>query len=155
MYKPRRLQFTEQIGRSRFSFDFQLRGTVIVLYGDSGTGKTLFYKALAKEKNSGWYEKQFGGKVYLFSDDSSTQCSNFLRDTMPQLKNALVVFENASNYLSQEDFQRIVCDFENYYVIITRSVSGLQITPNYFAEVFTDKNGVLRLKYRYSKQGWY
>ena len=103
MYNPMRLTITEPFGSQLFSFDFQLFGTVTVLLGNSGTGKTLFCRAMTHGTAQKWYAKHFHGEVFVFTDASKATCKCFLRDSVPKLSNALIVMDNANNYLTQKD----------------------------------------------------
>lgn len=155
MYAPRRLLFNDNIEGTEFKFDFQLHGTVTVLSGNSGTGKTLFYRALEHNSVRTWYRETFKGRIYLFSDKNGDTCNEFVRQTVPSLRDALIVMDNASNYLTRADYDTIVRDPNNYYVIITRQINDIDLSPNYFAEAYQEKNNILKLKYEFNKVGWY
>jgi hypothetical protein len=134
----------------RASFDLDLRGRIVVVKGFSGTGKTLFYKAM--ESALKVYDSGKLPETILVNRKNSEY-------KLPEIYKAhhkFIVIDNADRVfdLHPELVRYINQDFTNNYLIFARKAYDLGISPNYFAE-FCDYDKLIKLKYSYSMEGWY
>lgn len=128
-------------------YDLDLRGNVTVVKGDSGTGKTLLCK-VAKQNI-----ENYGDKRLAVIDSSNKNIINM--ESLRNLKGKIIFIDDADLIKQKELFNFIVTDTSNYYIVFKRDSTDIKVSPNYVAIMVKDNNGVRRLQYKFSVEGWY
>lgn len=135
------------------TFDLNLRGHVVVIRGDSGTGKTFLWNTVNIIKNSG-----FG----RFTEDlKNVEIINWENrgaysiEALKTYKNKLIIIDNASCFITQEIADFIADDTQNQYLIFTRDAGvTFHISPNYLGDFVSNGNRI-SIEYRSSRTGWF
>jgi len=131
-----------------YVIDFELRPPVTIIGGDTGTGKSLFWRWLTVQvklpENRNIFEDI---KLLNFSSDI---------DDIVNKKNRLFVIDQADVLLqgSPDIVEHIALDVDNEYVIMCRSSFDFDVSPNHYATI-VEANGVFTLNYRFNVKGWY
>lgn len=136
-------------------FNVKLRGNIVVVRGDSGTGKSYFCSSIVTFKNSDIYPdnsiEQWIDKIEVIdaSIGKNVDILNILRNKSGKL----IVIDNGDILLNDNVVEHIVFDMKNQYLIFCREDFAFHITPNYYGE-FVNKNNCITLRYFYSEEGW-
>lgn len=118
-----------------------LRDQVLLIEGDSGTGKTLVFNV-------------FKDRSIL---DKNIVCINkaLLRDTnknfitlVKRLKNKIILVDNADIILTSEARKHIMFDEYNQYIIMGRNSEGLPVSNLSFTEL-VDTGTEIYLRYKF------
>lgn len=131
-------------------FDLELRPSITIIEGDSGTGKTMLIDTIKDLQAA----EQLTGRKYL-DTDRNIQFLNF--DTVNDLsaENTFYIIDNADILLTDKLSKAIIRNrFNSRFLIFGRRSYNLGLSPNYFGE-FYDDNGVIRVKFEYSELGWW
>lgn len=146
MYKPKKLQIkgTNSSG-DRIVFNLDLRGTVTIIRGYSGTGKTLLCK-MARQMIEGGNEDI----VVLGPSEWST-----INSVLSEYRNKIIIIDNADICVGNKVLEHILQDENNYYILMRRNNYGIELSPNYYATLEDDGNMTVKLKYKWNKPRWY
>jgi hypothetical protein len=135
-------------------YDLKIRAPLTVVYGDSGTGKSLLC-SLVKLCNTQLYLEGKDPQVLFLNISEGLNLLN--EDPL----NKLVIVDNADILLprSEEFCMRFTQSFlrgrpKGRYLVFSRGCIDLHITPNYYAE-FVQTDGVISLKYLTSNKEWF
>jgi len=107
----------------KFALDIELKYNLILIAGDSGTGRTLMFNVL---------RVHFKDDVrFIFIDGIQNTDIECVR----QLNGKLIIIDNADRLLNNEIRNYIVRDTHNQYIIIGRDPSLLAIEMQQIYEV--------------------
>ncbi len=105
-------------------FDLYFNSKLTIIGGDSGTGKTLFFKLMqARAQNSN----------DIVCININTPLFN-LPEFIENNSNKLIVIDNADIILSNRDKFAVATDDKNQYIILGRNVSGFHIMNEQYTE---------------------
>lgn len=90
---------------------------IILVGGDSGTGKTFLYNSLQGEIN--------GMHICRVDVDSSEKMFNFIADTE---RDSLIMVDRADIWLTDTMKQVIAADINNTYLVFGRNPDNLNLT---------------------------
>lgn len=146
------LQFSKGIDR----FDLNLRGDLVVVRGFSGQGKTFCYKILEM------YRAAMAQDFVKGLDLRRLELINVFTNPDPasvvgklaQCSGKFIVIDNADAILTDEIASKIGQDWNNQYLIFSRSLLSFHISPNYYAQMRV-RGGLHTLHYEYSVEGWF
>ena len=135
--------------QNRIHFHLELRGRITQVYGESATGKSLLgYVIRATEKyNRGNPDVEYDVSKVLYIDSL---------EEMNKIKNRsgdLIIIDRGDAFLTDDQVNMIREDKNNTYLVISRRILDLGISPNYYAE-FVECDGRVELRYKYSVEGW-
>lgn len=100
-----------------FSYNLEFDDRIILVGGDSGTGKTFLYGILTEEYNA---IKLFNHKSDDFLETIKLCCNNF------------IVIDNA-DYLLNEDVRRFInFELSNQYMLFLQNCDGLNVSDKSF-----------------------
>ena len=100
-----------------FSYNLEFDDRIILVGGDSGTGKTFLYGILTEEYNA---IKLFNYKSDDFLETIKLCCNNF------------IVIDNA-DYLLNEDVRRFInFELSNQYMLFLQNCDGLNVSDKSF-----------------------
>ena len=128
-------------------FEFHLRGKVTIVNGLSATGKTYlcrYVKEIQQDLNSD-FGTEFGNVFLLDSENK-----NCIYDQSGKL----IIVDRAELILTDDIVNFINSDNSNRYLIFSRGLTGIRVTPNYFATIERDGDKYT-LKYEFSERGWF
>ena len=129
-------------------FSFDLKNDIIVVNGDSGTGKSMFCDVLNNTRKM-TAKNSLKDVVTVFNEDNPLEIGFLFRK-----KKHLFVIDNADILLTDEIVDHIAYDINNQYLIFARGPWCFQITPNCFAEVIFN-DGLKKYELKYFKiPGW-
>lgn len=123
------------------TIELELRDQIVLIEGDSGTGKTLIFKV-------------FKDQSIL---DNNIVCINkaLLRDTkknfitlVSKLRGKIILVDNADIILTSEARKHIMFDEYNQYVILGRNSDGLPVSNLSFTEL-VDTGTKIYLRYKF------
>ncbi len=124
-------------------FDIELKNDLVLVEGDSGTGKTLLFKALVQ------YTGVYGSPLVFLNYERTFSDIDKIRDTLIKSRNKLIVIDNADIILDLEMRGRIALDRNgNQYLIFGRNIYGLGVTKRALCYLEI-KNNIGKLKYKY------
>lgn len=132
-----------QVSDRDVSFDLELRGGIVLIGGDSGTGKSYLVNLVNDRIEEG-----------AISDDEICVVHKDNEKGFRQCKNKLVIIDRADDILDQDDVDFINQDMYNQYLIMTRHRFEFFVSPNYIATLQHDSNNHFTLKYMSSLKGW-
>lgn len=129
--------FKIELGTRKYMFQLEIRRNITVLLGDSGVGKTAFCNMLNlylrhEKAISLNIESKYGTQVAL--------------KILSDFENALTIVHNAHNtifFIDEDVFSAIpnasdiIHNTSNYFVILSRRVTGLNSLPISYSEVYT------------------
>lgn len=114
-------KFICDIGNVKFNIEF--KSGLVAIMGDSGKGKTLLAEYLAK-----WCINN-GIEFSLYNYKNG----NSIESAIGNLRNNIVIIDNADIILTDENRFGIALDESNQYVIMTRRLEGLMLDKNEIA----------------------
>ena len=124
----------------------ELRGNKNVIKGSSGTGKSYLYDRLANLKKS-------SGNVSEYTVDNIVLLNKDNIGDLKEYKGKLIIIDRAELLLTEEEIDIINADDDNRYLIFSRVLMGLELSPNHQADLITE-NGITKMKYRFNVKGW-
>lgn len=128
-------------------FEFHLRGKVTIVNGLSATGKTYlceYIKEVQQDLNSD-FGTEFDN-VFLLNSEN--------KDCIYKQLKKLIIVDRAELILSNDIVNFINSDNNNKYLIFSRGLTGIRVTPNYFATIERDEDKYV-LRYEFSEKGWF
>ena len=128
------------------SYYLELRGNKNIIKGNSGTGKTFLCDRIDRIKKQKDNMSQYDVEnIVVLNTDNI--------DKLPNYRNKLIIIDEAELLLSDKDVEIINTDNSNRYLIISRCLMGIDLTPNHQADLVLE-DGVTKLKYRFNVKGW-
>lgn len=126
-------------------FNFDLRGHLTIIDGDTSSGKSMFCELLT---------------LIRCNDDRYADCQvfsykyPFSLEILKALKNKLIIIDNGDILLNEGIVEYIAGDYNNQYIIIARQPFDFGVSPNYYAEI-QEKDNKFYLEYFDNAKGWY
>lgn len=120
-------------------FDLQFNDRLTLIDGESGTGKTMLFKAIERDT--------LLGKTNIICLNFDDIPSGNIEHTLASVKNKVIVIDNADVALNLSRRMQISLDTDNQYIIFTHSTDGYKPSRRSLAELVV-KNGKGRLVYR-------
>lgn len=108
--------------------DFLLTNNIILIMGDSGTGKSVVFSILQEAASI---------------DDRIVPVSYMRKDITNQIKNQtgkIIIVDNADVILTDELRKHIAFDAQNQYILLGRNPQNLMITAENLFELDSVKN---------------
>ena len=127
----------------KYIFDLELRGKIISVGGDSGTGKSLMYDRLTKEI--------INDSITGVSCFNATSKPNDLRELIFRDRNELVVIDNVDILLVDWDDPKRLRKSNNRYILFTRNPQFYGILENCQAKLVCKKLKSLKTGIQYYK----
>lgn len=122
-----------QITHTNYYVDLHLESNITFIAGDSGTGKSAVFSFIEE----------------YASEHKNLRCFNYLdhsksyKKSIKQLKQKLIVIDNADLLLDDKMRQYIALDTENQYIIIGRNPGGLMLLKDEINELISEnKDGI-------------
>ena len=117
--------------------DLKFKDGLTIITGKSGSGKSFIFKNIV-------FENQIKENDFFLIDAMSQD----RKSKIGELKNRVIVIDNASSILKMRDRRKIAFDFDNQYIIFSHSISGFMCDGDNIAELVS-KNGNLSLVYQF------
>ncbi len=128
-------------------FNIQLKGKKTIIYGDSGTGKSLIcskIKDFQEDSNVGY--RPYTANNIIIIDNRNI-------DLIGRGSNNLIIIDRIEKVLTDDLVLKINTDRENRYLLIGRKALGIDISPNYYGELIQNNN-LISIRYKYNIGGW-
>lgn len=123
--------------RYKIKFDLKFLHELLLIDGDSGTGKSLFYKLIKSNTLND------DSTLCINKDMAHINIASILKDTF----NKLVVIDNADIILGPMERHIIASgNNNNQYIILGRDTAGLVEFPDQYA-IMTIRNNIATLDY--------
>ena len=127
---------------------FNLKFKGLKTTGKSATGKSLLCSIIREIQN----DKNIVGKKYDASNLFLVTEENMYN--IKNIQDKLIIIDRADIILDSEVINMINNDWGyNKYLIFSRRPLGIDLSPNYFAEL-EEKDKVFSLKYMFNKKEW-
>lgn len=135
-------------------FDLQLRGNLIVVLGNSGSGKSFFAKTVNRLKLNPMVSSDMEKwlkcvNVINYENINYINLNGLIESSNGQL----FIMDNADNYLNTSLVKLIANDIKNQYIIFTRLGWEFETSPNYVGEFLLNGKKIY-LSYLFSESGW-
>ena len=117
----------------KFEFDLQFLHRILMIDGDSGVGKSLFYKMM--------YSKALNNKDIICINRGSSWID--LSKELRKHSNKLIIVDNAEVILGDRERFIISTDITNQYIIFGRNPEGLVRCPIQYARMKIKDNRVV------------
>ena len=115
-----------------FSYDLVFDDRIILVGGNSGTGKTVLYEMLEDLRLTDEYKAI---KLFNYKSDNISQ-------SIKQCKNNFIVIDNA-DILIDDDIRRFInFEFSNQYMLFLRNCDGLNVSDKSFKVLQLDNNKI-------------
>ena len=135
-----------------FTVNLEIRRPITKLLGDSATGKSFIVGMILVNKES--EETNSMDAEFSFSNIEVIKGKKdlgLLSSTNPDL----FIIDRSDYVLEDEDIELIKkLSVYKDFLVIGRGVVGLNLSPNYIAELY-EKDKTFFLYYRYSVKGWW
>lgn len=128
-------------------FDLKMRGSICIINGGSGSGKTFLCEYIQNAKNS--LNMDFGER---FSNVFILNVQN--KNQIIELKNNLIIIDRADLVMTKDLADFINRDKKNKYLVMARGVTGIDVSPNYYATLQKERN-CFKLNYAFSEKEWF
>ena len=115
-----------------FSYDLTFDDRIILVGGDSGTGKTVLYEMLEDIKLTEEYKA-----IKLFNYKSD----DFL-EAIKQCRNSFIVIDNADCMINDDIRRFINFELSNQYMLFLRNCDGLNVSDKSFKVLKLDNNRI-------------
>ncbi len=115
-----------------FLYDLVFDDRIILVGGNSGTGKTVLYEMLEDLRLTDEYKAI---KLFNYKSDNISQ-------SIKQCKNNFIVIDNA-DILIDDDIRRFInFEFSNQYMLFLRNCDGLNVSDKSFKVLQLDNNRI-------------
>jgi len=131
-----------------YTFSFELRPPITVVDGDSGVGKSLFWRCLLAIKQLPEYKNKYTD-VILMNRDTDIKTILGSKDKLFVIDNGDILFDEAP-----EVVEFISLDALNQYIIMCRCDYNFEISPNHYANI-VEVDNKFTLSYEFNLRGWY
>lgn len=144
-WEENRLRFKDSNNKE---YDIKLRGNITVVNGDSASGKSLVVHKLSefKARNNKGMTPYSIDNIFIVNMDN--------KDKILEQHDKLIIIDRAEMIMTPDLAYFINRDSENRYLVYSRAPIGIEVSPNYYANMI-DENGVLKIRYLYSVKGWF
>lgn len=134
-----------------FGVDIILKTDIVIINGNSATGKTLLVNSIREQKDN---EDANGISEYSFGNIETIRKKDELGRLNFSKKGNLYIIDRADIILKDRSIvDNIYFDTSNKYIIMARCNLGFNLSPNYYAEMLCDNN-VLSIRYYFDYEGW-
>ena len=115
-----------------FSYNLEFDDRIVLVGGDSGTGKTVLYEMLEDLRLTDEYKAI---KLFNYKSDN-------LLESIKQCKDNFIVIDNA-DILIDDDVRRFInFEFSNQYMLFLRNCDGLNVSDKSFKVLKLDNNRI-------------
>lgn len=123
--------------KNGYDIKLKFNSRITLIQGDSGTGKTYIYQILDTVRIA----KEYNNIVCYNSRYLSNEHASLL-DKIQNLKDKLIVIDNAEIILGSKERKYIMMDHSNQYIIFGRDVTGLGLSERCIGELRTKRNSI-------------
>ena len=132
--------------KNGLTIDLRFRGNKTILYGDSGTGKSLIVTLLSRiQSDTSW--------LALYNADNVLLINSNNRAEIYKANRRLIIIDKGERIITDSIVSKINSDRINRYLIMTRKSFGIDVSPNHYATLIRENN-TLKLDYKFSVRGW-
>ena len=115
-----------------FSYNLEFDDRIVLVGGDSGTGKTVLYEMLEDLRLTDEYKAI---KLFNYKSDN-------LLESIKQCRDNFIVIDNA-DILIDDDVRRFInFEFSNQYMLFLRNCDGLNVSDKSFKVLKLDNNRI-------------
>ena len=115
-----------------FSYNLEFDDRIVLVGGDSGTGKTVLYEMLEDLRLTDEYKAI---KLFNYKSDN-------LLESIKQCRDNFIVIDNA-DILIDDDVRRFInFEFSNQYMLFLRNCDGLNVSDKSFKVLQLDNNRI-------------
>lgn len=130
------------------TFHLELKGKKTILYGDSGTGKSLLVTILNRFKSDDSWLKPYNTDNILIITSSNL-------DEIVKSSGKLIIIDKGERVLTDDIIDIINADRGiNRYIIMVRKSLGIAVSPNYYGKLVRKNDKRIELEYSYNIAGW-
>lgn len=115
-----------------FSYDLVFDDRIVLVGGDSGTGKTVLYEMLEDLRLTDEYKAI---KLFNYKSDN-------LFESIKQCRNNFIVIDNADIMIDDDVRRFINFEFSNQYMLFLRNCDGLNVSDKSFKVLKLDNNRI-------------
>ena len=115
-----------------FSYNLEFDDRIVLVGGDSGTGKNVLYEMLEDLRLTDEYQAI---KLFNYKSDA-------LLESMKQCRDRFIVIDNADILIDDEVRRFINFDFSNQYMLFLRNCDGLNVSDKSFKVLKLDNNRI-------------
>lgn len=115
-----------------FSYELVFDDRIILVGGDSGTGKTVLYEMMEDLRLTDEYKAI---KLFNYKSDN-------LLESIKQCRDSFIVIDNADILINDEVRQFINFEFSNQYMLFLRNCDGLNVSDKSFKVLKLDSNKI-------------
>ncbi|SES28768.1 hypothetical protein SAMN04487884_12711 [Butyrivibrio fibrisolvens] len=131
----------------KYKYALKFKGRKTIVSGKSATGKTMLCNTLKEILDyQGTAAKDYdASNVFVLNTDN--------KDRLREQSKKLIIIDRGELQIDDEIKDFINRDRKNRYLLFLRQPKGINLSPNYFADMEQQK-GAIVLSYRYNEQGW-
>ena len=145
-YQNGRLKFK---ALNDFNVDVILKTDIVIINGNSATGKTLLVNSNREQKEN---EEANGVSDYSFHNVETIRKKDELGRLNFDKEGTLYIIDRADIILQDRKLvKEIYFDTHNKYIIMSRCNLGFNLSPNYYAEMIYENN-ILSIKYYFHNE---
>ena len=128
-------------------YALKFKGRKTIVSGKSATGKTMLCNTLKEILDyHGTAAKDFdASNIFILNADN--------KEKLSKQSKKLIVIDRGEIQIDDEIRDFINRDRKNRYLLFLRQPKGINLSPNYFADM-EQRKGSIVLNYRYNEQGW-
>lgn len=115
-----------------FSYDLVFDDRIILVGGDSGTGKTVLYEMLEDLRLTDEYKAI---KLFNYKSDN-------ILESIKKCRNSFIVIDNADILINDEIRRFINFEFSNQYMLFLRNCDGLNVSDKSFKVLKLEDNRI-------------
>ena len=115
-----------------FSYNLEFDDRIVLVGGDSGTGKTVLYEMLEDLRLTNEYKAI---KLFNYKSDN-------LLEAVKQCKDNFIVIDNADILINDEIRRFINFEFSNQYMLFLRNCDGLNVSDKSFKVLQLEDNRI-------------
>lgn len=135
--------------RGIISFDLDIRKPITQIVGCSATGKSLLVSCIRVARNSNRYNStnvSDASNVLVFDESFSVS-------ELYGVSNSLIVIDRCDLILDKPMLDFIAADRKNCYLLFSRTVLPLGLSPNYYG-TFEKIDNKVSISYKFSEVCW-
>ena len=138
-------KFRVQIKHKKINYDFELKRSITIISGDSGTGKTTLISYIQTYKDKG---KLSGIKV-ICEKECVVLTSRIWEEFRPVYHNCIIFIDEDCDFVTTKEFAQYVSNSDCYFVIIQReNLEMLAYSMNEIYDfVLKGKTNIFKPKY--------
>ena len=115
-----------------FSYDLVFDDRIILVGGDSSTGKTVLYEMLEDLRLTDEYKAI---KLFNYKSDN-------ILESIKKCRNSFIVIDNADILINDEIRRFINFEFSNQYMLFLRNCDGLNVSDKSFKVLKLEDNRI-------------